>query len=137
MDTVIDKQPMSDSRFGEGLADEEIPEAERRAYNLTVESTKTGHQHAIRVEAQDNPFFGADIFLEINRGVPVLHVTNSPGGDNLLHIFFTEDGISIVPEDPEAQALYERADRFYPNADGRSWLFGNEVESPAKAGEAA
>jgi len=110
-----------------------LPDAEAGAYRLRVESTRQKHQTFISLESEKNPSFGAELFLEVNQGVPCLHASNAVNGDNVLHIFFTENGIVVVPEADDERPLAVLTSRYYPGSRGFSSLYHNPTEPAPEA----
>lgn len=61
-----------------------------------VVTTRLGNQPSIEMypETEEQPTFG--FICEVNHGVPALHV--DLGGDSILHIHATSDGLVILPD---------------------------------------
>lgn len=100
-DSVADCTVM-DWRVSEGEPLEKLPLHHRDAYNLRI--TKSRHQAFLDLtnlrgenEAQ------MTVFVEINEGLPCLHIASSLYDDPLLSIFSTKEG------------LYVRANESAPN----------------------
>jgi len=129
MNRLINKQPVRDWRLSEVVREEDIPAEDRGTFELTHDADIKGQQHYMTIASKECPGFGADLVLEVNRGVPCLHITNDIAGDTVLHVYFTKDGITLVPEDPTVRPLYVRAERFYQGTVD-AWLFPNEIDLP-------
>jgi hypothetical protein len=95
--------PMFDWQvFDNGLS--EVPEALRQRYEMTLKQSKAGSQFYLDVapqhkepeELDGRPQLG--IIVEVNQGVPCVHLTNSMYGDQVLSVFATEDGLYLRPE---------------------------------------
>lgn len=57
-----------------------------------------------------NGFVVADVFIEINRGTPALHI-NTSDGDGLMHVHFAQGGIVMVPDNPNVAMESSSRDR--------------------------
>jgi hypothetical protein len=95
--------PMFDWQvFDNGL--DAVPEALRQRYEMTLKQAKSGSQFYLDVapqhqepeEIDGRPQLG--IIVEVNQGVPCVHLTNSLYGDQVLSVFATEDGLYLRPE---------------------------------------
>lgn len=102
MDRPIVDCTVMDWRVSEGEPLEKLPPHHRDAYNLRI--TKSRHQAFLDLtnlrgenEAQ------MAVYVEINEGLPCLHIASSLYDDPLLSIFSTKEG------------LYVRADAAAPN----------------------
>lgn len=98
--------PMLDwQAFEHGL--EAIPEVLRQRYVMTLKQNKNGSQFYLDIapeyqepeELDGRPQLG--VIVEINQGVPCVHLTNSIYGDQVLSVFATEDGLYLRPESRE------------------------------------
>ena len=110
-----------------------LPENEATPYDLMIEASRNGQQHSVVYTSHANGNFGAQIFAEINRGFPCLSVTNELYGDNILHIFFTPDGIAVVTERDNERSIPVPTDRYYPGARGFSLFYNNPVDAMPEA----
>lgn len=95
--------PMFDWQvYDNGL--DNVPEALRQRYEMTLKQAKSGSQFYLDIapayqepeELDGLPQLG--IIVEINQGVPCVHLTNALYGDQLLSVFSTEDGLYLRPE---------------------------------------
>jgi hypothetical protein len=103
--------------------------------HMAGESVPVKHQDAYRIEAQARTgaldvtvqhgraeWFGMELVIEINRGVPCVHISNGIGGDHTLHIFATKDGIAVVPDDPHTEMEKQPSSLYYPGSIDRNTL---------------
>lgn len=109
----------------------DTPESVKTPYRVAIEASKTRQQYVVSAASERNPEFGCELFFEVNRGVPCLHVTNRIGGDNVLHILFEESGIVVIPENDRDRPLPVLTDRYYPGSSGFSALYHNPVDDAA------
>lgn len=95
--------PMFDWQvFDNGL--DAVPEALRQRYEMTLKQAKSGSQFYLDIaplhkeieELDGRPQLG--VIVEVNQGVPCVHLTNSIYGDQVLSVFATEDGLYLRPE---------------------------------------
>jgi hypothetical protein len=83
---------------------EHVPEPLRRRYEMTMKQAKSGSQFYLDIapayqepdELDGLPQLG--VIVEVNQGVPCVHLTNALFGDQLLSVFATEDGLYLRPE---------------------------------------
>lgn len=113
-----------DWRLAERVGLSEIPAAEANPYRITLESLTAGQQFILAVSDLSDPSFAAEILIEVNRGVPCLHVSNESNGDKTCHIFFTQKGVTVVSDDPIQK---EVPDPFYPNSSGSAVFYENPI----------
>ena len=85
---------------GEGLG--ELPVEHRRRYELELK--RSGYQLYVDIA----PAHGApeelngvpqmSLFVEVNEGVPCVHISNALFGDQVLTVFALEDGLYLRPD---------------------------------------
>lgn len=63
------------------------------------------------------------LFIEINQGLPCVHLSNEEYADNLLHIFSTREGFAVVPDNDHVRPEYIETARFYEACRDRNSLF--------------
>lgn len=120
------RSQMLDWRIPEG---EEVEATERGRYTLNIEETAgDGNQLVLTITPEDKKNPGLEVLIEINRGVPCLHITNDIFGDTVLHLFSGKDGVAIVPEDAAQRPERFPVSRFYPHDQSQNGqLYRNEV----------
>lgn len=128
---IIHQASVRDWRF---MGNEGVPFTESDRYRMTIETSASAQQYAITCVSENEPQFGLDMYLEINRGVPCLHVSNAIGGDNVLHLFFTEDGIVVVPEVDTDRPVPFSTSHYYPGIRGFSSLYLNPADTELPTG---
>jgi hypothetical protein len=84
---------------------EELPLNQRQKFDVIVEASPSQFRLLVKPEGThlDN-FEGKpvlDILLEINGGVPCVHLTNDPADVMLLSVFANAQGLVVRPEDGE------------------------------------
>lgn len=95
--------PMFDWQvFDSGM--DAVPEALRQRYEMTLKQAKSGSQFYLDIAPQHKEIEELDgrpqlgVIIEVNQGVPCVHLTNSIYGDQVLSVFATEDGLYLRPE---------------------------------------
>ena len=88
-----------------GISLDEVPASNRTNFDIIIE--KYGHQYRVLLKPEginlDN-FDGIpvlDMLLEINEGVPCIHLTNDPSDVQLLTVFSNAKGLIVRPDDGE------------------------------------
>ena len=95
--------PMFDWQVLESGLDS-VPEALRQRYEMTLKQAKSGSQFYLDIAPQHKEIEELDgrpqlgVIVEVNQGVPCVHLTNSIYGDQVLSVFATEDGLYLRPE---------------------------------------
>ena len=123
---IIHQALVRDWRF---MENETVPEAESDRYRIKIEASQRDQQYFITCVNESKPYFGADIFIEINGGVPCLHISNVINGDNVLHLFFTDEGIAVVPEVDTERPIPVSTSRYYPGSQGFSPFYNNPADT--------
>lgn len=88
-----------DWRVGEGSMSADDVQA--KPYDVSITRNGSGDQFYIDVvrpglspdELEGTPQMG--LFIEVNKGLPCVHATNDLFGDQVLTVFFTEDGLYL------------------------------------------
>lgn len=100
--------PMLDWMMGEGLPDSEITEKSRKArYRVVVE--RSGSQLYVNIApAHTNPdeLEGKNqmaLFIEVNEGLPCVHLSNALYGDMALSVFASSEGLYLREGDLDAR----------------------------------
>lgn len=91
-----------DWRVSEGELSEDEPEAE--PFEVTVARSAPGDQfyvdfvrpHHTGDQLEGTPQLS--LFIEVNNGLPCVHMTNDSFGDQVLTVFFTKDGLYLRPD---------------------------------------
>lgn len=94
--------PMLDWAVACGEADE-MPDDVRQA-RYTVELKRDGHQFYLDIvpphdepqELEGKPQM--TLFVEVNQGLPCVHISNDRYGDQVLTVFATSDGLYLRPD---------------------------------------
>jgi len=89
------KALMNDWRKSE--CPDELPDEEDKQYDIEITKTSLD-QYDFRITSCEDENVGMGLYIEINRGVPCIHITDNPLGDNMLHIYAKEQGIVIQKE---------------------------------------
>lgn len=122
---------MEDWMLHDGIP-EEVPEANRTRYQVKIEAYgKTGNQIAIKMVAEDDPEGkpALDLFVEVNRGKPCLHVGNIAGADMVVSLFMDKDGVVAVPNLSHCRAEHISSERYYPgDKSTNALLFPNKAD---------
>ena len=101
---------------------ESVPARHADHYDIEVRP-RDGASLDICVSHRQFPEFGFGLIVEINHGVPCLHVSNDVMGDNVLHLFATQQGIAVVPEDPAMRMEHQATGLYYPGSADRCTMF--------------
>jgi hypothetical protein len=89
------------------------PEALRLPYRVKVTRVSGNGGLCIEIAREDGRDSPAmEVMVEVNKGVPCLHVGNSIFGDNKIHVFAVPEGIAVVPDGDE-RPEWVRTSRFY------------------------
>lgn len=116
----------------------ELPPEEDRMYQTKLVLNAASGQLYLDMEDIAKPGFGGQIMIEINQGLPCLHLGNTIGCDNVAHLFITEQGIGIVPEDDTARPQNIPSAKFYPGSHGTSMMLVADYEpNPLNADDSA
>lgn len=85
-------------------APEDIQEKDTEPFDVTVQLDANRQQlyvdfqrPGLHIDDLDDTV-QATLFIEVNQGVPCVHLGNSIFGDQVLSVFFTEDGLYLRPE---------------------------------------
>lgn len=91
---------------------DEVPEVRRQKYDVVLEDFGCQFRFLVKpVGVGLDNFDGKavlDMMVEINEGLPCIHITNDPADAMLVSVFATEMGLLIRPDDAE----WLRADSF-------------------------
>lgn len=139
VNVLIDGEEIRDYRLmpAGGANDADVEAAARGRYLLTVRHERSGGALWVTVQNKDQPAFAAEIMLEINNGIPCLHIGNQHLGDNCVHVFVARDGVSMIGEDRHVPLVPVPASRFYPrdmHAPGALYPSDVEEESSVSHG---
>ncbi|WP_419653085.1 hypothetical protein, partial [Thiolapillus sp.] len=102
--------------------DESVPPHHADYYDIEVHP-RDGASLDICVTHRQYPSFGMSLIVEINQGVPCIHVSNDVMGDNALHLFATQEGIAVAPDDPMIDMERQPTGLYYPGSADRNTLF--------------
>jgi len=84
---------------------DEVPQEQRRKYDFIVEEYGSQFRVMVKPEGIDLESFPGqpllDMLVEVNEGVPCVHLTNDPSDAQLLTVFGTSEGILARPDDGE------------------------------------
>lgn len=101
---TLHKGLMRDWRVGEGELDSSAPEA--APFEVTVGRNYNSQQFYVDITRPGLQKAGLEgtpqlsLFIEVNQGVPCVHLTNEVYADQLLSVFATQDGLYIRPDAP-------------------------------------
>lgn len=115
MSEIIFKADIRDWRMDAGEA-ESVPLDQRKEYTLTL-TRGNDSQFCVEIKPK-NEEAGApamEAFIEINNGLPCIHLSHELFGDNCLHAFGVEEGIAVVPENEEDRFSID-SQRLYPDS---------------------
>lgn len=91
--------PMLDWQVQEGTALSDLPAHAQQAFNVCVK--RSGHQFYVDIaprHSSPEEIDDADqlsLFIEVNEGVPCVHLTNQLYGDQVLTVFSTAQGLFL------------------------------------------
>lgn len=98
-DAVIIDRRIQDWRLDEGSLLEDLPAGDCQAYRLEVSDRgcqmRIGIAPRHRKPTELNGKDQMDLFVEINDGIPCVHVTNCLYGDVVISIFATKEGLIL------------------------------------------
>ncbi len=115
---VLFQGPVRDWRLEEGADPRELDAEAQRSWQASVK--RSGSQFYVDIappHAVPDDIEHADqmsLFVEVNDGVPCVHITNDCYGDQVLTVYATRDGLYLRPDDsryhittgvPEGDAL--------------------------------
>lgn len=95
---------MYDWRVGEDGLPANHPDAS--PYSVVIGRNQSSNQFYVDIcppNTKGNELGGTpqmSLFVEINEGVPCVHMTNEIYGDQVLSVFFTPDGLYLRPDGP-------------------------------------
>ena len=119
-------------------ADQDLTPEQRRDYRLKIEFNECSGQLALSIadtagEDPDGGEFSAELYIEINRGLPCLHIGNVVGGDNVAHLFVCKDGVDLLPDSGLTRIERIPTSTYYPEARDYGVRFSDPVpvEIPA------
>lgn len=101
---------------------EPVPSHQADHYDIEV-TPRGGASLDVCVAHRQYPAFGLSLIIEINQGVPCLHVTNDVMGENVTHLFATQQGLAVVPEDPTEGIERQSTGFYYPGCADRETRF--------------
>jgi hypothetical protein len=97
--TAVDWRLADDPKIGL----DEVPQEQRRKYDFIVEEYGSQFRVMLKPEGIDMDSFPGqpllDMLVEVNEGVPCVHLTNDPSDAQLLTVFGTSEGILARPDD--------------------------------------
>lgn len=100
---VLFQGPVRDWRLEEGVDPEELDAESLRSWQASVK--RNGSQLYVDIappHATPEEVEGADqlaLFVEVNDGVPCVHISNDCYGDQVLTVYATRDGLYLRPDD--------------------------------------
>lgn len=97
-------------------SDQDLTPEQRHNYQLKIEINEHTGQIALSLEDTAANGLGAELFIEINRGVPCVHVSDLIGGDNIAHLFVTRDGVVVLPDSDRTMMERIPSAAFYPGS---------------------
>lgn len=122
---VLLNESIQDWRLAEGYSKNELPPEDCDTYQLRV--TRNSNQFFVdialphtKVEELDGTP-GLSLFIEINEGLPCVHVTNEVYGDQLLSIFGVAEGL-VVRKASEEVSLSNAKDLACGQKVAGTWL---------------
>ena len=118
-----------------GLTEAAVKEEERGRFLLTVQFDPHGGCLLVTVQDKDRPDFAAEAVIEVNKGVPCLHLGNQHLGDNSIHVFVTPDGVTVVGEVDHQPFQDADASRFYAAGRSRAVFYESLVQDATPAPE--
>lgn len=96
---VVIEKTIVDWQIGQGLSPEELPEHQRGKYTLKLEEEGSQFRLMIHPQGLDPMKLDGqnvmDMLIEINDGLPCVHLTNDPYDEMLLTVFATRDGLYV------------------------------------------
>lgn len=114
MKTLLDTT-IRDWSIGE-MADQDLTLDQRHNYHFKIEFNEHTGQVVLSLEDMVSKGLGTELFIEINRGVPCIHISNLIGGDNVTHLFITKDGVTVLPDCDRTIMKLVSSARFYPGS---------------------
>jgi len=113
---------IQDWRLNEGM---DVPDDHADQYILTTETEAAGMR--VRVANTETPQLTAEIMVEINNGVPCIHIGNGEDEDMVIHVFATRDGVAVCPDQRGIQEPMPES-HFYPHSKGLATLYRNRLD---------
>ncbi len=108
---ILDKRVVdwlvSDNEAAKPAFREDIPAHRFGAYRMEIFDNVNqfrvalAPRHRTPQEFDDKKLNGLDLFIEVNEGVPCVHISNDPYGDMVLSIFGTKEGLLVRRQDNE------------------------------------
>lgn len=99
--TAVDWRLADDPNIGL----DEVPHDQRRKYDFIVEEYGSQFRVMVKPNGADVDTYAGqpvlDMLIEVNEGVPCVHLTNDPSDAMLLTVFGTGEGILARPDDGE------------------------------------
>lgn len=120
---VLFRQIMRDW-MAEAEGDNTVPPELRQRYTMEIiQSNRPDRESAITVavtpeNGDGRPAF--DLFIEINKGLPCVHISDEGFADNLLHVFATKEGVAVVPDNDQVYGEHIETGRFYEGSRSRN-----------------
>lgn len=104
-------------------------------YRLTLDVAEGGQALYLRMQHPEREDFGLEAIIEVHEGVPCLRLSNAVGGDMLLHLFATPEGVGIIPDRADARPQNLSSKPFYPHMPdfSNTQLYRNELEPEQRA----
>lgn len=114
MSDVIFQTDIRDWRIDAG-EEKSVPAEQRQEYTLSlIRVSKT--QFCLEIKPKNGDESPAiESFIEINSGLPCMHLSHELFGDNCLHAFGTVKGIAVVPENSADCENFDSR-HVYPNS---------------------
>ena len=129
-DNLVYQGTVRDWRLSDGAVLSELPEHHRQLFDLKV-AQNPGYQMFVDItpagllpdECEGKQMMS--LFIEINEGRPCVHMSNASSGEQVLTVFFTEDGLYLRPDNSDARILAG-----VPSAPALA-LLSQELEDPS------
>jgi hypothetical protein len=105
-DPVVFEGTVQDWRLDDGYMLADLPEHHRQLFDARV-TQNPGRQLFVDVTPAGLKSIDCEgrqmmsLFIEINEGRPCVHMTNGSQGEQVLTVFFTEDGLYLRPDNSE------------------------------------
>lgn len=110
-----------------GLDEIDVEKEERARFLLSAKFDPHAGCLWVTVQDANRTDYAAEVMIEINKGVPCLHIGNQHLGDSLVHVFVSPDGVSIVG-DGDTQRFQEiDSSRFYDIGRSPAVHYENQV----------
>ena len=93
---------------------------DQQSYSISVVDEKLGINVLVKKGTDSETQPAINVYFEVNKGVPAIHVSATEFGDNNLHIHSADDGLYVTPEQleeiieaPVNEFSYDQPGSFY------------------------